>query len=315
MHCSFCDAVRPAAFNIDARPGLWNHQFKEISMKLLRYGVLGRERPGLLDDNRQIRDLSGIIRDIDGDAISAAGLSRLRDIDVHKLPIVADKPRIGVPLAQVGKFVGIGLNFSDHARESNMPIPVEPIVFMKATTSLSGPFDDVIKPKRSTKLDWEVELGIVIGTRAQSVAESAALDYVAGYCLANDVSERNFQLERGGTWDKGKSFDTFGPVGPYLVTPDEVGDVQNLSMWLEVNGERMQSGNTSTMIFPCAQIVSYVSEVMTLMPGDIIITGTPPGVGMGMKPPRYLNVGDTVALGVDKLGSQRQRIVAYSEVG
>jgi 2,4-diketo-3-deoxy-L-fuconate hydrolase len=190
---------------------------------------------------------------------------------------------------------------------------VEPIVFMKATTSLSGPFDDVIKPKRSTKLDWEVELGIVIGTRAQSVAESAALNHVAGYCLVNDVSERNFQLERGGSWDKGKSFDTFGPVGPYLVTPDEVGDVQNLSMWLEVNGERMQSGNTSTMIFSCAQIVSYVSEVMTLMPGDVITTGTPPGVGMGMKPPRYLNVGDTVTLGVDKLGSQRQRIVAYSE--
>jgi 2,4-diketo-3-deoxy-L-fuconate hydrolase len=282
-------------------------------MKLLRYGALGRERPGLLDDNGQIRDLSGIIRDIDGDAVSAAGLLRLRGIDVHKLPVVADNPRIGVPLAQVGKFIGIGLNFSDHARESNMPIPVEPIVFMKATTSLSGPFDDVIKPKRSTKLDWEVELGIVIGTRAQSVAESAALNHVAGYCLVNDVSERNFQLERGGSWDKGKSFDTFGPVGPYLVTPDEVGDVQNLSMWLEVNGERMQSGNTSTMIFSCAQIVSYVSEVMTLMPGDVVTTGTPPGVGMGMKPPRYLKVGDTVTLGVDKLGSQRQRIVAYSE--
>lgn len=244
---------------------------------------------------------------------SPAALARLRSVDTDQLPLVGNSPRIGVPVAQVGKFIGIGLNYSDHARESNMPIPSEPIVFMKATTCLSGPFDDVIKPKRSTKLDWEVELGIVIGSRAQSVSEAEALTYVAGYCLVNDVSERNFQLERGGTWDKGKSFDTFGPVGPYLVTPDETGDVQSLGMWLDVNGERMQVGTTGTMIFSCAQLVSYVSEVMTLMPGDIITTGTPPGVGMGMKPPRYLSVGDTVSLGIDKLGSQRQRIVAYPD--
>lgn len=282
-------------------------------MKLLRYGPAGQERPALLDNRGDIRDLSEIIRDLDGAALSPAALARLRSVDTDQLPLVGNSPRIGVPVAQVGKFIGIGLNYSDHARESNMPIPSEPIVFMKATTCLSGPFDDVIKPKRSTKLDWEVELGIVIGSRAQSVSEAEALTYVAGYCLVNDVSERNFQLERGGTWDKGKSFDTFGPVGPYLVTPDETGDVQSLGMWLDVNGERMQVGTTGTMIFSCAQLVSYVSEVMTLMPGDIITTGTPPGVGMGMKPPRYLSVGDTVSLGIDKLGSQRQRIVAYPD--
>ena len=282
-------------------------------MKLLRYGPAGQERPALLDNRGDIRDLSEIIRDLDGAALSPAALARLRSVDTDQLPLVGNNPRIGVPVAQVGKFIGIGLNYSDHARESNMPIPSEPIVFMKATTCLSGPFDDVIKPKRSTKLDWEVELGIVIGSRAQSVSEAEALTYVAGYCLVNDVSERNFQLERGGTWDKGKSFDTFGPVGPYLVTPDETGDVQSLGMWLDVNGERMQVGTTGTMIFSCAQLVSYVSEVMTLMPGDIITTGTPPGVGMGMKPPRYLSVGDTVSLGIDKLGSQRQRIVAYPD--
>jgi 2,4-diketo-3-deoxy-L-fuconate hydrolase len=284
---------------------------KETSMKLLRYGPAGQERPGLLDQDGNIRDLSSVVHDIDGEAISPAGLQRLQSLGIDSLPVVPGNPRLGVPLGQVGKFVAIGLNYSDHAKESNMPIPAEPIVFMKATTCLSGPNDDVIKPKKSTKLDWEVEIGIVIGVKAQSVSEAAALRYVSGYCLVNDVSERHFQLERGGTWDKGKSFDTFGPVGPYLVTQDEVGDVQNLGMWLDVNGVRMQVGNTNTMIFSCAQIVSYVSEVMTLMPGDIITTGTPPGVGMGMKPPRFLEVGDVMTLGIDKLGEQSQRVVAY----
>lgn len=281
-------------------------------MKLLRYGPVGQERPGLLDAAGKIRDLSGLIKDFDAEAISPVGLAKLQAVNPNTLPVVSGQPRIGVPVASVGKFVAIGLNYTDHAKESNMPIPTEPVVFMKATTCLCGPNDDVIKPQRSTKLDWEVEVGIVMGTRAQSVSEADALKCVAGYCVVNDVSERNFQLERGGTWDKGKSFDTFGPVGPYLVTGDEVGDVQALGMWLDVNGVRMQTGNTRTMIFSCAQLVSYVSEVMTLLPGDIITTGTPPGVGMGMQPPRYLNAGDVITLGIDKLGEQRQRIVAYA---
>jgi 2,4-diketo-3-deoxy-L-fuconate hydrolase len=280
-------------------------------MKLLRYGPLGQERPGLLDGDGRIRDLSAIIDDVNADTIRPASLSRLQAIDVATLPVVEEKVRIGVPLSGIGKFVAIGLNYSDHAEEANMPIPSEPVVFMKATSCLSGPNDDVIKPRRSTKLDWEVELGIVIGTRASNVSVIEALDYVAGYCLVNDVSERNFQLERGGTWDKGKSFDSFGPVGPYLVTPDEVGDAHNLALWLDVNGERMQTGNSGTMIFRCAQLISYVSEVMTLLPGDLITTGTPPGVGMGMKPPRFLDVGDVMTLGIEKLGTQRQRIIAY----
>ena len=280
-------------------------------MKLLRFGPPGHERPGTLDADGKIRDLSSVVRDIDGEALSPAGLKRLQGIDIRTLPVVPGAPRLGVPVAAVGKFVAIGLNYSDHAKESNMAIPTEPVVFMKATTCLSGPYDDVIKPKRSTKLDWEVEIGIVIGTIARSVSAADALDFVAGYCLVNDVSERNFQLERGGSWDKGKSFDTFGPVGPWVVTRDEVGDVQDLGMWLDVNGTRMQTGNTRTMIFSCAQIVSYVSEVMTLLPGDIVTTGTPPGVGAGMKPPRFLNAGDVMSLGIDKLGEQRQRVVAY----
>jgi 2,4-didehydro-3-deoxy-L-rhamnonate hydrolase len=283
-------------------------------MKLLRHGPAGQERPGTLDAERRIRDLSGVIRDIDGAALSPAALKRLQGLDLSTLPLVPGSPRFGAPVAGVGKFVAIGLNYSDHAKESNMPIPTEPVVFMKATSCLCGPNDDVVKPKRSTKLDWEVELGIVIGTTARSVSEADALEHVAGYCVVNDVSERNFQLERGGTWDKGKGFDTFGPVGPYLVTRDEVGDVQQLDMWLDVNGTRMQTGNTRTMIFSCAQLVAYVSEVMTLLPGDIITTGTPPGVGLGMKPPRFLDVDDVVSLGVEKLGEQRQRIVAYPGV-
>jgi 2,4-diketo-3-deoxy-L-fuconate hydrolase len=280
-------------------------------MKLLRYGPSGQERPGVLDAEGNIRDLSGVLQDLDGEAISPAGLARLQSLDLHTLPVVPGNPRLGVPVGRVGKFVAIGLNFTDHAKEANMPIPSEPIVFMKATTCLCGPNDEVIKPKKSTKLDWEVEIGIVIGSKAQSVSEADALNYVAGYCLINDVSERDYQLERGGTWDKGKSFDTFGPVGPYMVTSEEVGDPQELGMWLDVNGVRMQTGNTKTMIFSCAQIVSYVSEVMTLLPGDVITTGTPPGVGMGMKPPRFLEVGDVMTLGIDKLGEQSQRIVAF----
>jgi 2-keto-4-pentenoate hydratase/2-oxohepta-3-ene-1,7-dioic acid hydratase in catechol pathway len=282
-------------------------------MKLLRYGLPGHERPGTLDADGRLRDLSSVVRDIDAEALSPAGLKRLQGIDVRTLPVVAGSPRLGVPVARVGKFVAIGLNYSDHAKEANMSVPSEPIVFMKATSCLVGPNDDVVKPRRSTKLDWEVEIGIVIGSTARAVSEADALGHVAGYCLVNDVSERNFQLERGGTWDKGKSFDTFGPVGPWLVTRDEVGDVQDLGMWLDVNGVRMQTGNTRTMIFPCAALVAYVSEVMTLLPGDIITTGTPPGVGMGMTPPRYLQAGDVMTLGIDKLGEQRQRVVAHDQ--
>ena len=282
-------------------------------MKLLRYGPRGQERPGTLDPDGRIHDLSSVIADIDGETLSPAGLKRLQGIDVRTLPVVPGTPRLGVPVAQVGKFIAIGLNYSDHAKESGMAVPTEPVVFMKATSCLAGPNDDVIKPRRATKLDWEVEIGIVIGSTARSVSEADALDHVAGFCVVNDVSERNFQLERGGSWDKGKSFDTFGPVGPFVVTRDEVGDVQGLAMWLDVNGKRMQSGNTCTMIFSCAQLVSYVSEVMTLFPGDIVTTGTPPGVGMGMKPPRFLDAGDVMALGIDKLGEQRQRVVAFDE--
>jgi 2-keto-4-pentenoate hydratase/2-oxohepta-3-ene-1,7-dioic acid hydratase in catechol pathway len=280
-------------------------------MKLLRFGPLGQEKPGLLDPDGNIRDLSGVISDFDARTLSPEGLSELAAIDLSRLSIVSGKPRLGAPLSGVSKFVAIGLNFSDHAKESNMAIPSEPVVFMKAPSCLCGPEDDVIQPKHSTKMDWEVELGIVIGSKAQYVGVDEALDYVAGYCVVNDVSERNYQLERGGQWDKGKSFDTFGPVGPYLVTKDEVGDVHDLDMWLDVNGERMQSGSTRTMIFDCATLVSYLSECMTLLPGDIITTGTPPGVGMGMKPPRFLKPGDVMTLGIEKLGQQRQRVVPF----
>jgi 2,4-didehydro-3-deoxy-L-rhamnonate hydrolase len=280
-------------------------------MKLVRYGPLGQEKPGLLDGKGNLRDLSGFTADIDGSTISPEGLGKLAALDVTRLPIVADNPRLGVPVVGVSKFIAIGLNYTDHAKESNMPIPTEPIVFMKAPSCLCGANDDVIQPKYSTKMDWEVELGIVIGSKAQYVSVEQALDHVAGYCVINDVSERNYQLERGGQWDKGKGFDTFGPVGPYLVTKDEVGDVQNLDMWLDVNGERMQTGNTRTMIFDCAKLVSYLSECMTLLPGDLICTGTPPGVGLGMKPPRYLQPAEVMTLGIQKLGEQRQRVVPF----
>jgi 2,4-didehydro-3-deoxy-L-rhamnonate hydrolase len=282
-------------------------------MKLLRYGPMGQEKPGLLDAKGAIRDLSEVLPDLDGNGISPASLERLGALDEQTLPVVQGNPRLGAPVAGVGKFIAIGLNYIDHAKEANMAIPSEPVVFMKAISCLCGANDDVIQPKYSTKMDWEVELGIVIGSKAQYVSVERALDHVAGYCVVNDVSERNYQLERGGQWDKGKGFDTFGPVGPYLVTQDEIGDVHNLDMWLDVNGERMQTGNTRTMIFDCAKIVSYLSECMTLMPGDLICTGTPPGVGMGMKPPRFLKVGDVMTLGIERLGEQRQRLVAFAE--
>ncbi|GGF60086.1 ureidoglycolate lyase [Azorhizobium oxalatiphilum] len=283
-------------------------------MKLLRYGPAGQEKPGLLDDAGKIRDLSGVVSDLDGAAITPEGLAKLKALDVSSLPVVEGSPRYGAPVANVGKFIAIGLNFTDHAEESGMPIPTEPVVFTKATSCIQGPNDDVMIPRGSKKTDWEVELGIVIGKRATYVEKDEALDYVAGYVLINDVSEREFQTERGGTWDKGKGCDTFGPIGPWLVTKDEVGDVQKLGMWLEVNGKRVQNGNTDTMIFDVKTIVSYLSEFMTLLPGDIITTGTPPGVGMGMKPtPVYLKAGDTMALGIDKLGVQKQTCIAWEK--
>lgn len=279
-------------------------------MKLLRYGPADQERPALLDPQGTLRDLSGIISDITPQTLSKENLARLAALDATSLPAVPGSPRRGVPFTGISKFIGVGLNYSDHAKEAGLPVPTEPIVFMKVPSCLCGPNDDVIKPRIAVKMDWEVELGIVIGTRAKSVSEAQALDHVAGYCVVNDLSERHFQMERGGTWDKGKCFDTFGPVGPWLVTADEVGDPQNLSLWLDLNGERVQWGSTANMVFNCAQLVSYISQIMTLMPGDIITTGTPPGVGMGMKPPRFLNVGDVMSLGVEKLGEQRQKVVA-----
>jgi 2,4-diketo-3-deoxy-L-fuconate hydrolase len=281
-------------------------------MKLLRYGPSGREKPGLLDPQGNIRDLSKVVVQIDDQMLSPRNLARLARIKPETLPIVRSQPRLGVPYAGISKFVAVGLNYSDHAAESNMPIPKEPILFMKATTCLMGPNDDILQPQGSTKLDWEVELGIVIGTKAQYVPEAKALDYVAGYVVVNDVSERDFQLERGSQWDRGKGCDTFGPVGPYLVTTDEITDPQSLGMWLEVNGQKRQRGNTKTMVFGCAYLVSYISRFMTLLPGDIITTGTPPGVGLGMKPaPIYLKPGDVVTLGIDGLGDQKQRVVAW----
>ena len=280
-------------------------------MKLLRYGPSGREKAGMLDRDGNIRDLSKVIVQIDDAMLSPRNLARLARVKPETLPIVKGTPRLGVPYAGISKFVAVGLNYSDHAAESNMPIPKEPILFMKATTCLQGPNDDVIQPRGSTKLDWEVELGIVIGTKAQYVPEAKALDYVAGYCVVNDVSERDFQLERGSQWDRGKGCDTFGPVGPFLVTTDEVPDPQALDMWLDVNGVKRQRGSTKTMVFGCANLVSYISQFMTLLPGDIITTGTPPGVGLGMKPPVYLKPGDVITLGIKGLGEQRQRVIAY----
>ena len=281
-------------------------------MKLLRYGPKGQEKPGTLDADGRIRDLSGVVADITPDQLHGAALDALKAIDPSKLPLVEGEPRYGVPVNGSRKFIAIGLNFADHAAESNLPIPGEPVVFTKAITCLNGPNDDVIIPRGSEKTDWEVELGIVIGKPATYVTQDEALDHVAGYVLINDVSERAFQTERGGTWDKGKGCDTFGPVGPWIVTTDEVGDVQDLDMWLDLNGKRMQTGNTRTMIFGVAEIVSYLSEFMTLEPGDLITTGTPPGVGLGQKPPLYLKAGDKVRLGIQKLGEQGQTFVEWT---
>jgi len=281
-------------------------------MKLLRYGPFGNEKPGLLAADGTIRDLSGHVSD--HNELSAEALAKIASIDPATLPVVDAGTRLGCPVARVGKFIAIGLNFSDHAAESGLPVPSEPVVFTKATSCIVGPNDDVMLPKDSVKTDWEVELGVVIGATARYVSEADALKHVAGYALIHDVSERAFQIERGGTWDKGKGCDTFGPIGPWLVTADEVGDPQNLSMWLDVNGERKQTGTTATMVFTVAHIVSYVSRFMTLEPGDVITTGTPPGVGMGMKPPQYLKAGDVVTLGIEKLGEQRQDVVSFESV-
>src|SRR4051794_2606357 len=283
-------------------------------MKLLRYGPPGQESPGVLDGQGRIRDLSSHLGDISGDRLTPASLRELAGIDPETLPIVEGNPRLGAPVARVGKFIAVGLNFSDHAAESGLPVPAEPVIFTKATSCIVGPNDNVTIPRGSKKTDWEVELGVVIGTRASYVTKDNALAHVAGYVVVNDVSEREYQIERGGTWDKGKGCDTFGPIGPWLVTADEVGDVQNLSMWLDVNGERKQTGTTATMIFDVATLVSYISEFMTLMPGDVITTGTPPGVGMGIKPePQYLKAGDVVRLGIEKLGEQQQTFVPWGE--
>jgi 2,4-diketo-3-deoxy-L-fuconate hydrolase len=280
-------------------------------MKLVRYGRPGKEKPGLIDCENKLRDLSGEIPDITADVLSDKNLAKLAKLDWAKLPLVRGKPRFGVPLAQVGKFIAIGLNYSDHAAESGMATPKEPIVFMKATSCLSGPDDPVMLPKGAKKTDWEVELGVVIGSVARYVTEKDALNHVAGYCIVNDLSERAYQLEMGTQWDKGKGCDTFGPVGPWLVTRDEIAQPQKLALWLDLNGQRVQTGNTKTMIFKVAKIISYVSRFMTLMPGDIITTGTPPGVGMGMKPQRFLKAGDTMQLGIEGLGVQQQTVVAY----
>lgn len=275
-------------------------------MKLLRYGPEGQEKPGLLDASGAIRDLSGHVADIAGDTLGDAELARLAAIDPDSLPLVPGTPRIGACVGHVRKFIAIGLNYADHAAESGMAVPSEPVVFNKWTSCITGPNDDVLIPQGSQKTDWEVELGVVIGKTARSVSQDQALDHVAGYCVVNDVSEREYQLERGQTWDKGKGFDTFGPIGPWLVTRDEVPDAGNLSMWLEVDGKRYQDGSTRTMIFGVAELIAYCSRLMTLMPGDVITTGTPPGVGMGQKPPVYLKGGEVVRLGIQGLGEQRQ---------
>jgi 2-keto-4-pentenoate hydratase/2-oxohepta-3-ene-1,7-dioic acid hydratase in catechol pathway len=278
-------------------------------MKLLRFGPKGAEKPGLLDANNQIRDLSSIIPDLTGDTVDPGTIARLSALDTDTLPSVEGAPRIGPCIGNVGKLVCIGLNYSDHAKETGSPIPTEPIVFMKATSSINGPDDDIELMRGSVKTDWEVELGFVIGRETKYVTEAQALDHVAGYCIVTDVSEREWQLERQGNWSKGKSGDTYGPIGPWLVTPDEIGDPQSLGLWLDVNGTRHQDGNTNTMIFPVSKIISYLSECMSLQPGDVIATGTPPGVGMGMKPQVFLRAGDTMRVGVEGLGVQAQRIV------
>lgn len=278
-------------------------------MKLVRYGEAGKEKPGVLDAQGAIRDLTGIVKDIDAAALSAEGMAKIKGAKLESLPKVSGTPRLGSPIANVPKLICIGLNYADHAKESNLPIPPEPVVFMKAISAITGPNDDVKLPRGSKKGDWEVELAFVIGKKAQSVAEADALDYVAGYLICNDVSEREWQLEHGSQWSKGKSFDTFAPLGPWLVTADEIRDPQNLAMWLDVNGERKQTGNTSTMIFGVRKLVSYLSYVCTLTPGDVVSTGTPPGVGMGIKPTaQFLKAGDEMRLGIAGLGEQKQKV-------
>src|SRR5678809_1577109 len=280
-------------------------------MKLMRYGAKGAEKPALVDASGTVRDLSGVIPDITAETMKPENLRRLAELDPKKLPAVANPGRIAPPWSGMGKFICIGLNYSDHAAETGAAIPKEPIIFMKPTSALVGPNDPVVLPQGSVKGDWEVELGVVVGTRARYVPEADALNYVAGYCVVNDVSEREYQLERGGQWDKGKGCDTFGPVGPWLVSTDEVQDPQDLAMWLDVNGQRRQNGTTGTMIFGVAELVAYCSRFMTLWPGDLISTGTPPGVGLGMKPPTYLKPGDEMHLGIAHLGEQRQRVYAW----
>jgi 2,4-diketo-3-deoxy-L-fuconate hydrolase len=282
-------------------------------MKLLRYGVPGHEQPGVLGRDGVVRDLSGELPDLSPEHLGPASLRRLAKLDPGSLPAVAGEPRLGVPVAGIRKFIAVGLNYADHAAEAHLAVPAEPVLFTKAISCLSGPNDDVMLPKGSRKSDWEVELGVIIGQRARYIEEADALSHVAGFCVANDVSEREYQLERAGTWDKGKGCDTFGPVGPWLVTPDEVADPQNLNLWLDLNGQRRQTGNTRTMIFSVAALLAYISRFMTLEPGDFIITGTPPGVGMGVKPePLYLRPGDVMRLGIEGLGEQTQKVIAWS---
>jgi ureidoglycolate lyase len=279
-------------------------------MKLVRYGEAGKEKPGILDAQGAVRDLSGVVKDIDGSVVTAEGLAKLRGVNVDSLPKVSGNPRLGSPIANVPKLICIGLNYADHAKESNLPIPAEPVVFMKAISAITGPNDDVKLPKGSKKGDWEVELAFVIGKKAQSVSEADALNYVSGYMICNDVSEREWQLEHGSQWSKGKSFDTFAPLGPWFVTADEIKDPQNLAMWLDVNGQRKQTGNTNTMIFGVKKLVSYLSYMCTLVPGDVVSTGTPPGVGMGIKPTaQFLKAGDEMRLGIDGLGEQKQKVI------
>ena len=278
-------------------------------MKLVRYGEAGKEKPGILDAQGAIRDLSGVVKDIDATTVSPEGLAKLKGVNVESLPKVSGTPRLGSPIANVPKLICIGLNYADHAKESNLPIPSEPVVFMKAITAITGPNDDVRLPKGSKKGDWEVELAFVIGSKAQNVSEGDALNHVAGYMICNDISEREWQLEHGSQWSKGKSFDTFAPLGPWFVTADEIKNPQNLAMWLDVNGQRKQTGNTSTMIFGVKKLVSYLSYMCTLTPGDVVSTGTPPGVGMGIKPaPQFLKAGDEMRLGIDGLGEQKQKV-------
>jgi 2,4-diketo-3-deoxy-L-fuconate hydrolase len=282
-----------------------------ISMKLVRYGAVGTEKPGMIDKAGMLRDLSSVILEIDAQALGHEGMARLAKIDPQQLPLVQGEPRYGTPVAHVGKMICVGMNYAEHAAETNAPVPQLPVIFMKATSAIVGPNDDVVIPQDSSKTDWEVELGVVIGDTARSVREEDALSHVAGYLVVNDVSERDFQFEHGGQWVKGKSCDTFGPLGPWLVTRDEVPDPQNLALWLEVNGHRYQNGHTRTMIFNVAQLISHISRYMTLQPGDVISTGTPSGVGLGQKPPVYLRAGDVIKLGIEGLGQQQQQVRAH----